>query len=213
MTLRPGFTRFLPPVFAVLISLVGACAMAGPIVYNVSVDTSPPGVPAGTQGSLEFQFASAAGLPPGSATISDFLGGMVVGLPTAFSGNVSGTLSPGPLTISETATNNADTLQDFNFSNSVTFEVTLPDPGTFSLTLWDQRGGAGNQLLSIPASVDPSANGAALVITVDPNGIPSAEAGPGVSPNLVPEPSSVALVGLAVATLAGCRVRRRCQER
>jgi 3-phytase/alkaline phosphatase D len=204
MTSRPVWTRLVPAALTLLAALGGARASADTMSFHVDVNTSPPGVPAATLGSLEFQFASYLGTPPGFATLFNFTtDGTVVGPPTAFTGNVFGTLPPGPLTISETPTQSADILQDFNFGSHFSFDVTMSTPGAFSMFLWDDRGGSGNPLLSSP---DPSAAGAALVISVDSNGTPTFLTGPGVS---VPEPSSLALLALGAAGLLGRRLWRR----
>jgi hypothetical protein len=223
MTSRLGLLRIVPLALAVLAWCAAGPAAAAPITYHVDVNTSPPGVPAGTKGSLEFQFASLAGNPPGSATIFSFTSdGSLVGSPTPFLsdptnpnsptlGTVFGSLAPrDSLEIAETPAFSADAFQNFNFGSSLHFDVTLPDPGTFSLFLWDQPGGQGNLLLS---ASDVSANGAALVLFSDGSGTqgPGLEpiTGPGVRATVAPEPSSLALFAVAAAGLLARRWRRR----
>jgi hypothetical protein len=196
MLSRLGHVRFLALSLGFL--LIGARASAGPINFHVDVNTSSV---AGTVGSLEFEFASNSGNPPGSATLTKFVSdGSVQSPPYAFFANFSGGL-PNTLVISETLTQSADIGQDFNFGKDLQFNVSLSEPGAFSLFLWDAPGGNGNNLLS---STDPSAAGAALVISVDNKGKVTFQEGIGVTAvQLVPEPSSLTLFGVVAAGWIG----------
>jgi hypothetical protein len=170
--------------------------------FHVDVNTSSV---AGTSGSLEFQLNSFSANPPDSATLTKFVSdGSVQGAPYVFMPPNTGTISgglPGIFTITETPTQGADIGQDFNFGKDLQFNVTLSGPGSFNLFLWDQPGGNGNNLLS---STDPTAAGAALVLSVDQSGRVSILEGPGVTAiQLVPEPSSLALFGVVTAGWIG----------
>jgi hypothetical protein len=202
---------------ALLFSGTAREGRAGFITYHVLVDTSSI---TGTQGSLDFQFdASDLTSQTATATLKNFTGGSLIGSPT-FHGDASGTLFPGPATINNTPANLVNELiQDFNYGNSFSFDVTLSGdalqnpnglPGsTFSLTLFDGRGATGNPLLPIDANTPP-----ALLINVNSDGGTAVTASPAVtstpSVSSVPEPSSLALLAGASATLLGYgRFRKR----
>jgi hypothetical protein len=182
---------------ALLCAVPAGEAAAAPITHHVSLDTSSV---SGTSGSLEFQFnPGGLGAVPATATITNFAGGTLLGGPV-FTGDASGTLSPGPLRIGNATAFN-DVVQDFLYGDSLSFDITLAelgpgaaDPGAtgsrFSLTLWDGPGATGSQLFAI----DPS--GAAVILEFTPAV---------VDPVSVPEPSTLALLGAALAGLAGYR--------
>jgi hypothetical protein len=149
---------------ALLFSGMAREGRAGFITYHVLVDTSSI---TGTQGSLDFQFdASDLTSQTATATLKNFTGGSLIGSPT-FHGDASGTLFPGPAILNNTPANLVNELiQDFNYGNSFSFDVTLSGdalqnpnglPGsTFSLTLFDGRGATGNLLLPIDANTPPA---------------------------------------------------------
>jgi len=203
---RTAIARLIPVALALLASVGAAPAPAGPMTFHVDVNTAPPGVPAGTKGSLEFQFASSPSLPPGNSVISGFAtDGSVVGPLTIFSGSAAGALVPGPLTISESGGSIADVAQDFDYGKHFSFDVTLSEPGAFSLWLWSDRAGNGSTFLTLPDFADSLGNGPALVLTVDDRGGVTIEGSAGVTATLIPEPSSLALCALAAAGLLGGR--------
>ncbi len=202
--MRYRFGRVQLLALAVGLLLAGARASAGPLDYHVSIDTSGM---AGTPGSLEFQFASNPLLEnPGSASVLNLAtDGSVQSSPYVWSGSATGGL-PGPLVVSENPIQIADVGQDFTYGHSLQFDVHLSEAGAFSLILWDTTQNIGNNL---QPSADVSANGAALVITLDTNGNVTFSEGPGVSAAQIPEPSSLALFGVVVVGWVGRRWWRR----
>jgi hypothetical protein len=210
MSTHPTRRWLVTLALALLFSGMAREGRAGFITYHVIVDTSSFN---GTQGSLDFQFdASDLTSQTATATLKNFTGGSLIGSPT-FHGDASGTLFPGPATINNTPANLVNELiQDFNYGNGFSFDVTLSgdalqnpngSPGsTFSLTLFDGRGGTGNPLLPIDANTPP-----ALLINVNSDGGTAGTSSPSVTAtplvSSVPEPSSLALVAAAAATLLG----------
>jgi hypothetical protein len=191
---------------AVVVFLGASHAAAGPITYAVTVDTS---LVHGLGGALEFQYNSNVGDAAGQAVISSFHGGALSGSPL-ITGDASGTISPGPLTIHNTPGLN-DVLQDFTFGNHFSFDVTLSGTGSFALTLWDGPtsavlGGSASQLFA--ASPDGSA--LRIDVTESRSGITSGTVthAAQVTATLLPEPSTLLLVGAAAAGLLGRRVLR-----
>jgi hypothetical protein len=221
MNYRLELTRFLAFFVAVSALCVGSNATAAPLTYFVTVDTSPAnGFLAGTQGSLEFQFASSSGLSVGNATLSHFTGGSfpVGGMTTVFTGSSTGSLTSGTFSIFETPPsagnptgNAADVAVDFNYGNSFSFQVTLSEPGAFNLLLWNAPGGNGSTLLTLTDLADSFGNGPALALTVPARGPQTVEAAAGVTVlTTAPEPSSFLIFGGALV-VAGAyrRVRSR----
>jgi hypothetical protein len=199
---------------ALLLSVWPGSTRADMITYDVTVDTSSV---SGTLGSLDFQF-NPSGLGPDvlQAVISNFTGGTLVGSP-ALNGDAAGSLIGPPNAVTlEDSTGLNEAIQDFDYGSAFSFKVTFSalsgslasaNPGAqFSLTLYDDRGATGNQLLS---SSDPS--GAALLIDFNPNGVtnsPEVTAVP-EGPSGVPKPASILLAGLGAAGLASYRGLRK----
>ena len=185
----------------VMLALAGV-AVADPI--HVSINTSSLN---GVQGAVEFQYGSFAGDAPGNAIVSNFTGGTIVGVPDTV-GNVSGTISPGPLVLGNIPGLN-DALQDFNFGNNLAFDVNLTGTGTFAVSLWNGRiaailaNGNANQLFQ----ADPS--GATLLVSVDRGHVGGITASPQVQAQVVPEPTS----WIAFATIMSIAVAARRMSR
>jgi hypothetical protein len=208
-----SLSRSLPILALALWCLIPwGTARAGSASYVVDVDTS--GL-SGTAGYLDFQFNPAAGDSlSAAASVTGYSGG------SAFSvffqnGDASGTL-PGDLSFDNGTPLNELTF-GLTYGTTITYDVTLsgaavggsaPDGSTFAFTLYDANG---NSYADGPATV---------TITINPDGSTTGTAypsigggysGASVSPaGAVPEPSTLALGGLGLATLSGwVRLRRR----
>lgn len=203
------FLFFLP--FCALV------AMAGPITYDVAVNTSSI---TGTAGSLDFNFnPGSLATQAASLQILDFSSdGTLAGCATNVqgfcpTGDVSGTL-PGTLTfVNDTAFN--DYFDDFTFGTTISFEVSLYGPAlsspdgvstsgsTFAFSMFSDLAG------TVPALTTDTTDGFAFTIDVNLDGtttVTNYSSQTGVEPasppvSGVPEPSSFALMGTALSVL------------
>lgn len=180
-------------------------ASAG-VVYNVSANTSAIEGTIGTF-DLEFNPGGVASLAA-TATVTDFVtDGTGLSL-NATDGDVTGTLSPGPLAINNTFGLN-DLLENITFGTNIAFTVALsgtgvtaPDsslPGSsFGLSFYDS---SFNPLLTTdPAgtvvTVNLNSDGSTSPVTFLSNYSGGAPIGSAVlqTPAAVPEPSSLVLL-------------------
>jgi hypothetical protein len=166
-----------------LVILSGLVALAAPptaaadFVYLVSANTTAI---AGESGSFDLQLnPGGIGTLPVTATITNFaIDGTGLSLSTT-DGNVTGTLSPGPLTINNTQALN-DLLENVTFGSSISFTLTLSGPGvstpdanlpgtSFGLTLYD---------LNFDPLLTTDPGGTVITINVNPDGSTGVETFP-----------------------------------
>jgi hypothetical protein len=177
------------------------------VTLNVAFDTSAL---AGQMAMLAFDFidgdAAAAGVANNTATISGFSPVAALEAGATSTGGVSGTLNPGPLTLTDTQFFN-EFLQPvvlgglFGFTVAVTenFAKTIPPttvPDEFSLALLDAAG------IPFPTS-DPT--GANLLAVAGADGTAALFA---LQVQAIPEPSTPTLLVAALVGLLGIRARR-----
>jgi hypothetical protein len=206
----------------ILMMLTGLVCLAAPpraaadFVYLVSANTTAI---AGETGSFDLQLnPGGIGTLTVTATITNFTtDGTGLSLNTT-DGDVSGTLSPGPLTINNTQSLN-DLLENVTFGTSISFTLTLSGPGvvslnpdlpgtSFGLSLYDVEF---NPLLT----TDPG--GTVITINLNPDGSTSVQTfasdvsggAPVGSATLqtlaAPEPDSIILLITGFAVLCPCR--------
>lgn len=220
MTRHLGFC-FRMAVFHLAMCSAVVCAKAD-IIYDVSANTMAI---QGTTGLFDLEFnPGGVGTLAATATIAAFTTNGTGLTLNATDGDVSGTLSPGPLTISNTFGLN-DLLENITFGTNMTFTVALSGPGvttpdsglpgsSFGLSFYD---GSFNPLLT----TDPA--GTVVTVNLNPDGsispvtFPSDNSG-GVAvggavpqaPAAVPEPTSIVLF---VSGLCGfCVYVRKSQK-
>ena len=192
----------------VLLDCLVSPALAAPIVYSVTVDTSSI---SGSTGSLDFNFNPGPLVTQlASAQILSFSGdGTLVGSPSLV-GNVIGTL---PATVSfDNGTGFNDYFHAFSFGSNLSFSVSLFGPAlsnpdgisssgsTFAFSLFSDSAG------TIPVlTTDP--NGLGYVVDVNLDGTTTAKSFFS-STNAVPEPGTLSLIGILIAVGASTRRNR-----
>ncbi|HLK66776.1 MAG TPA: NF038129 family PEP-CTERM protein [Bryobacteraceae bacterium] len=191
------FTAFL---------LVGSSASAGPITYDVTVDTSSI---LSTAGSLDFNFNP--GPLVSQAASLQILGfssdGTLAGSP-AFTGDVSGAL-PATLTF-DNGTGFNDYFDGFTFGSTLSLQVSLYGPAlsspdgtstsgsTFAFSMFSDAAG------TVPALTSDTMNGFAFTADVNLDGtttVANFSSQTSVAPETgaVPEPDGILLLGTAIA--------------
>lgn len=172
-------------------------AMASPVTYMVSVNTSPL---QGITGSLDFNFDPGPLVSQAaSVQILNFAtNGMVAGSPSV-TGDASGAL-PGTLTLDNGSGFN-DYFQSFTYGSTLSFNVSLYGPAlsspngtsssgsTFAFSLFSDQAG------TVPALTTDTTNGFAYLVNVNVDGS-TAVTNNIVSAATVPEPASGPLAGL-----------------
>ena len=199
-------------LFSALLCGFLGIASAGPITYNVTVDTSSI---TGTDGSLDFNFNPGTLVTQAaSLEILDFTSdGTLAGNCPCITGDVTGQL-PATLTFNnDTAFN--DYFDNFTFGTTLLFQVSLYGPAlsspdgvstsgsTFAFSMFSDLAG------TVPALTTDTTEGFAFTIDVNLDGTTTVNnyssqtsVGPASPPvSGVPEPGSFALMGTALALL------------
>jgi hypothetical protein len=204
-------------VLGILLCGFAKWAAAGPITYDVTVDTSSI---SGTAGALDFNFASTS-TPLAEAASLQVLGftgsGTLAGTPS-LTGDVAGNL---PATVTfDNATSNNDYFEGFTFGSSLSFQVSLYGPALSSPNGLSPNGSSfqfsmfSNAAGSVPVLTTDTTFGEAFTISVNPDGsttvVNNSTAFTGISPveSGVPEPTTWTLVGAAMAGLWVWRARQ-----
>jgi hypothetical protein len=223
------------PAYALALLALASPALAGPISYAITVDTSSSFF-TGVTGSLDFQFNPGdATSQAATATITNFLtdgtvGSVIPPTPPVTGGGASGSL-PGTATIVNSALSpdSNELNQAFTYGSTFSFVLTfsgdaLDNPtnnglgSTFRLFLLD---GSGNTL---PPNMPNSPIGEVLDIDLNPDGTTTAFTFPFIDASgalqpavatavVIPEPSALGLLGLGLAGLWGCRRFSGCFRR
>ncbi len=179
-------------------------------IVDILVDTTPL---QGTCGALAFDFIDGDGLVNYTVTISGFTSDATLSAGSA-SGDVSGTLSPGPLVLGDTDFFNG-WLQDLTFGAFINFQIEstangpFAPPDSFSFFLLD------SSLLPY-ATDDPLGKDALLILDIA-NANPVAQAFASASATLtisdvsvpVPTPGTLLLFMIGGSGILGIGLRKR----
>lgn len=192
--------------------LVTEVASGANVTYDVTVDTSSLN---GTTGAVDFTLGSGLTSLPSTVTVSGISPLAGVG-PGTISGDASGSLNPGPLTINNSTGYN-DFFAQFTFTKSLSFAVQFsglgvsspdaahfPDGSTFAFSIFDHSSNPmGTNPFGFLVTLDLNSDGTETGSTFSP----AATINPVVPVAGVPEPNILPNLAVAIASMALARRR------